>query len=189
MYHKQHALAFAETMPWPISLYQKSLFGDRAMLTGEDPYLFRFTDRRNEECRMAIGICYEQMYPTTIARLTAQGAQVLTFMMNDGWFFDSPGAVQLLQFSRLRAIENRRSIARCSNQGFSGYIDPFGRIVELLPRRQAATATFSIRCNNRLSFYTRHPDWFPLGCVLLFVVLTTWFWLRLRKAREVRQWP
>lgn len=181
VYHKQHALAFAETMPWPLNRYKKSLFGDRAMLTGNELYLFRFTDRQQEECRMAIGICYEQMYPTTIAHLTAQGAQLLTFMMNDGWFYDSPGATQLLHFSRLRAIENRRSIARCSNQGFSGYIDPFGRIVRLLPRQQATTATLSLLCNNRMSFYTRHPDWFPIGCLLVFLLVTAYYWVVLPK--------
>ncbi|MBO0933117.1 apolipoprotein N-acyltransferase [Fibrella aquatilis] len=177
VYRKQHSLAFGEASPWLLRWADPWLRPGKPSVTlGETPYAFTFTDQKQNARKIAIAICWEQLYPATIAKLTSEGderspTELLTFIMNDGWFYDSPGPRILLALTQLRAIENRRSIARCANQGYSGYVDPFGRVVALLPRQCEAVGDISVQTNAKLSFFTRHPDWFPITCGLLCVVL------------------
>ncbi len=42
---------------------------------------------------------------------------------NDGWWGNTPGYKQHLSFSRIRAIEMRRSVARSANTGVSAIIN------------------------------------------------------------------
>lgn len=176
VYRKQQSLAFSERTPvllrWANSWMRPDM---PSVQLGDKPFAFTFTDQKQNTRKLAIAICWEQLYPATIAGLTREGSgslpvEFLAFIMNDGWFHDSPGPRILLAFTQLRAIENRRSIARCSNQGYSGYVDPFGRVVSLLPRRAEAVGNVSMIANTKLSFFSRHPNWFPLVCGVLWVV-------------------
>ncbi len=176
VYRKQQSLAFSERSPLLFRWADRWLRpGKPSVRLGDKPVAFTFTDQKGNTRKLALAICWEQIYPATIAGLvrdeTGQSpVEFLSFVMNDGWFYDSPGSRILLAFTQLRAIENRRSIARCSNQGYSGYVDPFGRIVSLLPRRAEAVGSVSMVANTKLSFFSRHPDWFPITCGLLWVV-------------------
>jgi apolipoprotein N-acyltransferase len=173
VYQKQNALAFGERSPRVLTWANRWLRpGKKSLATASEPYAFAFTDRQGYTHRTPVGICWEQMYPGTIAGLltpdsTGHTPDFLTLIMNDGWFYDSPGNAQLLAYSQLRAIENRRSVARCSNQGFSGVIDPFGQVTGLLPRRVSTSRTVTVRPNDRVTLFTRYPDWFPIACGLL----------------------
>jgi apolipoprotein N-acyltransferase len=175
VYRKQQSLAFGEKLPWGLAWANHWLRpGKASVLLGDKPAVFGFTDRKQNSRSLAVAICWEQLYPATIAGLVrgnveAGSPEFLAFIMNDGWFYDSPGPRILLALTQLRAIENRRSIARCSNQGYSGYVDPFGRLVSTLPRQQEATGQVTMMVNTKLTFFTRHPDWFPLLCGLMLL--------------------
>ncbi|MEZ0542485.1 apolipoprotein N-acyltransferase [Fibrella arboris] len=186
VYRKQHIMVFAEDTPWLLRWANRWIRGGKPAVTvGDQPYAFRFADQQKNPRTVAMSICWEQLYPNTIAALTREGpADLLAFIMNDGWFYDSPGPGMLLTFTQLRAIENRRSVARCSNQGYSGYVDPFGRVVSVLPRRQEAVGHILVQTNTRLTFFTRHPNWFPITCGL---VLAGWLMLWNRAAKKSQQ--
>lgn len=180
VYRKQHSLAFSEHTPALLRWADNWLRpGKASVRLGNAPVAFAFTDRPGNTRHLAIAICWEQMYPGTIAALTrqqrnARAADFLVFIMNDGWFYNSPGPRMLLAFSQLRAIENRRGIARCSNQGYSGYVDPFGRVVATLPRQQEATGQIAVAVHTKLTFFTKHPDWFPLACGGVLGLIILW---------------
>jgi len=168
VYRKQHALAFSEQVPLVLSraLHWLGTPEERALQTGNKPLAFRFVDPLGYDRSLAFVICWDQMYPATVAHQVRQGIDFMAFLMNDGWFYDSPGPRQLLAFTQLRAIENRRGVVRSSNQGFSGYVDAFGRIDRQLPAHVATTQTVLVEPNTRLSLFTRYPNWFPVGCLL-----------------------
>ena len=90
-----------------------------------------------------------------------------------GWFGKSSGPYQLMQYTVLRAIENRRAVARCANNGISCFIDPYGRISDKtdLYTRTGIIADLPLRTDR--TFYTRHGDWLPLG----LTVVTGFFFL------------
>ena len=131
VYRKQNPLPIAKMMPYGDVLGIKGKVLPMAgaeVLQGHEPYVFSFPDRFDHEIKTSVTICWKQFFPETQAELTQCGAEFLIQMNNDGWFDKSSGAAQLLNMNRLRAIENRRTIARCSNTGISGFIDPFGRL-------------------------------------------------------------
>jgi apolipoprotein N-acyltransferase len=181
VYRKQHSLAFGERSPGGLAWANGWLrSGKPSVALGRQSVAFAFTDRLQNNRKLAIAICWEQLYPATIASLTREGAEFMAFIMNDGWFYDSPGPRILLALTQLRAIENRRSVARCSNQGYSGYVDPFGRVVSTLPRQAEATGQITVVANTRRSFFTKHPDWFPITCGLLLSLWLLRGWVRRR---------
>ena len=65
------------------------------------------------------------MTNTMTVNMTAQFLSILT---NDAWWGNTQGHKQLLSYARLRAIENRRAIARSANTGISAFIDAQGRM-------------------------------------------------------------
>ncbi|WP_170061137.1 apolipoprotein N-acyltransferase [Spirosoma aerolatum] len=184
VYRKQKSLVFGERLPTLLNWAGRWLRPNKSsIILGDAPFVFQFHDRKQNPRSVAIAICWEQLYPSTIAGLVRVGSdqtanksadhglsEFLIFSMNDGWFYDSPGPRMLLAFSQLRAIENRRSIARCSNQGYSGYVDPFGQVISVLPRQQEATSNVTLMTNTKLTVFTKYPDWFPLACSLVLVL-------------------
>jgi apolipoprotein N-acyltransferase len=172
VYHKQNPLPIAEMIPYGnlLGIKGKVLpIGGCEVLQGNEPYVFSFPDRYNRETKTSATICWEQFFPETQAELTKRGAQFLTQMNNDGWFGNSSGGAQLLNMNRLRAIENRRTIARCSNTGVSGFIDPFGRLYGQLTPQKEGVHTEGVVLNSELTLFSKYVDWFPK--VLLFLLL------------------
>jgi apolipoprotein N-acyltransferase len=173
VYHKQNPLPMAEMMPYRDVLGIKGSvlpFGGGEVLQGNEAYVFSFPDRFDTEIKTSATICWEQFFPETQAELTLKGAEFLTQMNNDGWFGNSSGGAQLLNMNRLRAIENRRTIARCSNTGISGFIDPFGRLYGQLPAQKEGINTEGVALNSELTVFTRYGNWFPKGLLLLLAL-------------------
>ena len=75
-------------------------------------------------------ICYESIYGEFVAKQANQGADFLCILTNDGWWGDSPGHAQHFSFAKLRAIENRKWVARSANTGISGFIDEKGNVIQ-----------------------------------------------------------
>lgn len=74
-------------------------------------------------------ICYETIFPELARQRVADGATVFVNISNDAWFGQSAAPRQHLQLGLLRAVEQRRWLARATNTGISAFIDPFGRVV------------------------------------------------------------
>jgi apolipoprotein N-acyltransferase len=112
-------------------------------------------------------ICYEDIFPQLVRRITLAGAQVLVNISNDAWFGDSAAAFQELEMARLRAIENRRYLLRATNDGITALIDPYGRVEKQIARHRTTflTADFSY-CRGQ-TFYTQHGDFFAWLCTAL----------------------
>lgn len=172
VYQKQFGLPFVELMPY----FDKTPTPrGSAMERGNENMVFTYNNFNNESFKVALSICWEQMYPEKIAALVNEKAEFIALMNNDAWFGKTAGAKQLLSFTRLRAIENRRTIARCSNGGISCFIDPFGKIYGEIPWFKDAFSTQEVLCNAKKSFYSLHPIFF-IGLILaVFLLLTIYF--------------
>ena len=179
IYHKSRLTPLSERIPYldALPFMQDALswgVGISNWGLGEDTTVFRF---RGSEVSSGIWamICYETLYPSFVAGFANRGADVFAVITNDGWFGPSSGPYQLLQYTVLRAVENRRAVARCANNGVSAFIDPFGRVRQATPLYERLGIVRSIPIIRERTFYTRHGDWFPLGITVLagFIMLFT----------------
>ncbi len=121
-------------------------------------------------------ICYEDIYPQ-LGRLSALGgASVLTVLTNNGWFGEGGAAYQHAAHAVLRAVENRRPVLRCGNGGWSGWIDEFGVVRNVMTNAKGTIyfrgsriieVSRDVRWIERNSVYTEYGDWFILVAAAL----------------------
>src|SRR5690606_15737264 len=124
-YHKSKLVPGVEQLPFGETLsFMKPLFAHFGGSTGgygsqEEPSVFY--------SQIGIGaapvICYESIWGDYVADYIRKGAQFIAIVTNDGWWGNTSGKDQHLLYAKLRAIENRRWVARSANTGISGFIN------------------------------------------------------------------
>jgi apolipoprotein N-acyltransferase len=140
-------------------------------------------------------ICFEISFPELLRRGTLEGADVHVCPANDAWFVrgtrgqpaKATAEIGLARaHTRLRAIENRRSIVRCVNRGVSLCMDPTGRVVDEIsvggkggaPRRVGVASYLGVRVPvvDLRSFYVRFGNVFAMLCGLGILILLRAAW-------------
>ncbi|MCG8565935.1 MAG: apolipoprotein N-acyltransferase [Desulfobacterales bacterium] len=116
--------------------------------------------------RTGVLICFEILFPGISRAFVTQGAQILTTMTNDAWFGTTSAPAQHYAVAVMRAVENRRSLARAANTGISGFIDPLGRSSRTTPLFQDAAVVADLPLLSRISPYTRFGDLLPRACLI-----------------------
>ena len=123
-------------------------------------------DRR---LRTGVAICYESIYPELCKQYVDDGAQMLSVITNDGWWGDTPGYRQHFSYSRLRAIELRRDVARCANTGISGFINQRGDVVNQSGWWVPDVLESKVNLSSKKTFFATYGD--IVGRVCTFVCL------------------
>ena len=158
-YNKSKLVPGVETLPdfllWVSAIFEK--FGGTTGGYGHDKEATAFHVAGNPYITAPI-ICYESIYGEYITGYVNKGANLLTIMTNDGWWGNTAGHRQHLQYAKLRAIENRKWVARSANTGISAVIDNRGNIVESRPWGVAAIIKYSIPIEYKITFYTKYGD-------------------------------
>jgi apolipoprotein N-acyltransferase len=121
---------------------------------------------KDDGLKIAPIICYESDFGEYVTDYTKKGADLFFIITNDGWWKNSQGTKQHLSFAMLRAIENRRSIARSANTGISAFIDQRGKIIQATRIDEATVIESKIMLNKALTFYSVHGDY--IGRIALF---------------------
>ena len=116
-------------------------------------------------------ICYESIFGEYVTDYIRQGADLIFIMTNDGWWKDTPGYRQHNSFAALRAIENRRSIARSANTGISSFVNQRGEISQKTAWWTQAVIEANLNANRQLTFYTLHGDYIARFCGYASAVL------------------
>ena len=114
-------------------------------------------------------ICIESISPNFVRKFAALGAGIFTIITNDAWYNYTFGPPQHFAIAQMRAIENKRYLARCANGGISGFISPTGRIINTAEQYQNSAITESIPELNDLTIYSRFGDW--IGYISLIVFM------------------
>jgi apolipoprotein N-acyltransferase len=163
-YDKVHLVPFGEYLPFP------KLFAFAGGLTKEVGEFKAGESRealRAGEIPLGIFICYESVFPDEVRQFAHNGAQVFVNISNDGWYGDSGAYAQHLNQTRMRAIENQRWILSATDTGVTASIDPYGRTVARLPRKERGTLVAPYALTSVTTFYTRHGDWFAYLCAII----------------------
>ena len=74
-------------------------------------------------------ICYEIIFPGTAGYGDTEADFILN-VTNDAWFGDTPGPYQHFRQAQIRAVEAGRPLVRAANNGISGVVDAYGRVVD-----------------------------------------------------------
>jgi apolipoprotein N-acyltransferase len=160
-YDKIHLVPFGEYVPWWAF---PGRVGKIAAEAGNFVPGSAYQVARTPEGAIGVFICYESIFPQLVRRIVSEGAGVLVNVSNDAWYGDSPAAFQHLEMARLRAIENRRTLLRATNDGITAVIDPYGRVASELPRRLRLVLAGRFDYLTERTFYARHGDVFAWLC-------------------------
>ncbi len=175
IYHKSKFVPGVEIMPYKSFL--KPLLGEFMInlggtVSGRTPQKNRLVFKNpNNRIYTAPIICYESIYGSFVTEFTRNGAEFLTIISNDGWWGDTQGHKQLLSLSKLRAIENRRAIARSANTGISAFINIYGEIEEQINYEKAGVLTKKLNLNNKITFYVKYQDYIARISFFLTLIL------------------
>ena len=187
-YHKSKLVPGAEAMPFGDALsFLKPVFehlGGAVGSYGSQPAPMVFYSQGGIGADPVI--CYESIWGGYVAESVHMGAQFIAIITNDGWWENTSGKDQHLDYAKLRAIETRRWVCRSANTGISAFINERGDIVQQTKWWTRAALKQDINLNQEMTFYVLYGDYLPaIGCIL--AVLGVIFILVMMGVRRFRK--
>jgi apolipoprotein N-acyltransferase len=168
VYRKMHLVPFGEYIPaaWLFSFVGQIVPG--VFVPGTDAVLLPVGTHT-----ASTAICYEVIYGSLIREFVVAGSELLTTITNDAWYGESSAAFQHWDQAAMRAIEGGRYLARAANTGISGFVDPYGRVVEKSALFEQALLVGDLRFLRHTTVYTRIGDliaWLSLALSLAALI-------------------
>lgn len=195
-YKKRELVPFGEYVPPPFDrVVEKFVPLEGSFEPGDDPAIITL-ELGEQSFRIGSLVCYEDIFPSLARKSARAGAQVFFVATNNAWYGEEGGAEQHAAHSVLRAVENRRPVMRCGNGGWSGWIDAYGTVREVLYDENGSiyfrgggsyTVSHFEPWIRRQSYYTRKGDWF-VGLSALFALLAA-LGCRFYNAALRKVWP
>jgi apolipoprotein N-acyltransferase len=175
-YDKIRLMPFGEYVPLPQWLPGASLISG---MVGEFTPGDKYTLMPIANHRAGVFICIESAYPWIARRMTAEGADLLINISNDGYLGPTAVMRQHLANAIFRAAENGRPLLRVTNTGLTAQISAIGNVQNLTASFQADVRSWQVGPGSKHdTFYTQNGDLFVHICaaitaILLVVTLVT----------------
>ena len=174
-YDKTHLVPFGEYMPYEKTLssigIEKLTHGRGSFATGPEPRPLMHIPGLPP----ALGlVCYEALFPGNVVQGRERPGVIIN-VTNDGWFGESTGPFQHFHQARVRAVEEGVPIVRAANNGISGVVDPFGRILKSLGLDVRGEVDSLLPKAITPPPYSRFGDWMLAGILLAFGALAAVF--------------
>jgi apolipoprotein N-acyltransferase len=180
VYRKMHLVPFGEYVPL------KSLFffvgpiieAVSAFYPGNQHTILPVGDHK-----VSTAICYEIIYASLIRRFVLDGSELLTTVTNDAWYGRSSAAYQHWEQAAMRSIEGGRYLARAANTGISGFVDPYGRVLQKSQLFEQRTMVADLRFLTGRTIYSRIGDlvaWLSLAVTAAALVVSWRSTIRVR---------
>jgi apolipoprotein N-acyltransferase len=172
VYRKMHLVPFGEYVPLKRLLFFVGPLVEAVsdFTPGTDPVLLPVAGHM-----VSTAICYEVIYPDLIRRFVRDGSELLTTITNDAWYGRSSASYQHWDQASMRAIEEGRYLARAANTGFSGFVDPYGRILKKTALFEPAIVVEDVRFLTDRTLYSRIGDlvaWLSLALTAAALLAT-----------------
>jgi apolipoprotein N-acyltransferase len=191
-YDKHHLVPFGEYIPLKSSLLfflDKLVEGIGDFEAGPGPTILSFTPKSlrgggpagSRPVKFGVAICYEVIFPDLVRRFADNGAEFLVTITNDGWFGPSSAPAQHFSMVVFRSVENHLAFARSANTGISGFIDPYGRILDATPLFTEHALKAAIPIRNSRTFYSYYGDVFAYGCAIICAFLCLYGYFRTKE--------
>ncbi|MBK8952419.1 MAG: apolipoprotein N-acyltransferase [Chitinophagaceae bacterium] len=128
-YHKSMLVPGVETLPWFLKFIDKWFAKFGGTTAGYTRQEKRTVLPAKAGYVIAPSICYESIYGEFMSKYVRNGANIICIITNDGWWKNTPGHKQHMNYARLRAIETGTWIVRSANTGISCFINPEGAVI------------------------------------------------------------
>lgn len=167
IYKKRHLVPFGEYTPYE-KLLQKiapplaelSAIDD-PVTPGDSTSLFE-----TEHGKVGSLICFDSVYGGLCRESVLDGAGLICVSTNDSWFSKSSALRQHNAHSVLRAVENKRYVARAANTGISSIISPTGKILASLGDSETGYIKGDVQFIEESTLYSLIGDTFIIICAL-----------------------
>jgi apolipoprotein N-acyltransferase len=172
VYRKMHLVPFGEYVPARRLLFFVSPIVEAMtdFSPGDAPVLLPVAGRL-----ASTAICYEVIYASLMRRFVLDGSELLTTITNDAWYGWSSAAYQHWDQAAMRSIENGRYLARAANTGISGFVDPYGRVLQRSALFEEELLVEDLRFITDRTVYTRIGDvvaWLSLALTAAALLAT-----------------
>jgi apolipoprotein N-acyltransferase len=175
-YHKSKLVPAVEAMPFGNALsFMKPVFEHLGGATGgyatqDEPGVFY--------SQSGIGvvpvICFESIWGEWVGTGVHKGGQFIAIITNDGWWENTSGKDEHLDYAKLRAIETRRWVCRSANTGISAFINQRGDIVQQTKWWVKTSIKQDINLNSDMTFYVLHGDYLAKTGSLVAIAGVLW---------------
>lgn len=167
-YSKTRLVGFGEFVPFGnLMRYLDYPWGPEDLVEGTSLEPLPFDGRR-----LAVNICYDSVFPAVTRAQVRKGATLVAVVANNSWYPIPSGATQHAMFDAFRAVENRRSLARATTTGISGFVLPSGKLGKSLAYGSSGVLVEQVPLNSRHSLYTVIGDAFALFMLIIAAVGT-----------------
>lgn len=126
-----------------------------------------------------MGICWESLYPEASRFSVNMGADILTYLSNDGFAGDSTTPWYHARASSIVAIASGRPVVFASQSGPSAAYSPNGKLLSSINKDEPyGILSVPLSKNNSKTPFVRFGNWFgwlSVWLVLLFVLLASRF--------------
>jgi apolipoprotein N-acyltransferase len=172
IYRKIHLVPFGEYVPFSRLLYFVGPLVEAVsdFTPGTDAVLLPVAGHV-----ASTAICYEVIYSSLMRSFVTGGSELLTTITNDAWYGWSSAAYQHWQQASLRSIEQGRYLARAANTGISGFVDPYGRVLQQSNMFQSAVMAEDVRFLTDRTIYSYIGDavgWASVAVTLAALLVT-----------------
>ena len=177
IYHKNKFIPFIEKIPY--TQYWNEKFKREVDLFFESSD-FSNKVRDYSHClangdKLTTLVCYEGLFGEYASNLVNKSqTEVIIITSNEGWWNQTYFNKQFLDFVKLRSVENRKWIVKCSNTGISAVINPNGKIIDSIGYGKSGCLSSTVYLNSQITFYSKYGDWIGyafLGALFLFYVI------------------
>ena len=178
-YDKQHLTPDAES-PSPIRSWLPMWHtpGDGWLAPGDSNTVCQLPGGK---ATIGTGICHDACFPEWSRSLLNEPVPPDILVVCGSERFDATGRIQhlLMACAQLRAVESRRPLIRCVQQGISGLIDGCGRVRPVRRLSEFELAIDSAPLDGRSSLYSRIGEvGFVVFLMLMLLVAATRSWAR-----------
>lgn len=180
LYHKSKLVPGVEKMPYPrifgfLEKYALQLGGTSGSLGTQDK---RVNFKTLDDVKIAPAICYESIYGGFMSGYIRDTAEFIAVITNDGWWGNTPGYRQHMNYSRLLAISLRKDIARSANTGISCIINQRGDVLSHTNWWEDDALAGKVHRNKIVTFYARHGDYVGFIAAYLSIALLLYIGLK-----------
>ncbi len=166
IYEKIHLVPMGEYIPLSsiFPFLKKLNLGQANFEHGNEYTIFNY-----EGHKLGGMICLESTFPQLNRKFVKNGAEILFYVVNDGWYESPPQPQQHARQTVYRAIEFRRPILRCANTGISQIIDISGNIQHQTKLNKSDVLRANITPSSKMTFYAKFGDIFAWINILVVI--------------------